>query len=159
MRDELVQVKRAVDNNEQKSRNINLLIHGVDEAEDENTDEICLDVIKNSVGVEIGIDAIERTHRVGVKKSSMNTRNSKSKCRPIIFRFSSMRTRMEVYRRKKSLKGKRVAITESLTPARYALLQKAKKEYGKENCWTSEGRVLAKVGTKVLHLQSDSDFT
>ena len=153
---ELSKIKQATDNNEQKSRNINLLIHGVEESEKEDTDQICLGIIKKSVGVNISMEGIERTHRVGVKKPTVNTRNSKPKHRPIVVRFSSMRLRMEVFRNKKTLKGQSISISESLTTTRYNLLQKAKDKFGKQNCWTSEGR--AKDGKKITFIQSESDL-
>ena len=113
------------------------MIHGINESEKEDTDEIALDIIKNAVGIDVTMEAIERTHRVGLKKKSVTTRNSKPKTRPIIVRFASMRVRMEVFRNKKKLKGKPISITESLTKSRYELLQKAKGKFGKENCWNS----------------------
>ena len=156
---ELANVKQAADCNEQKSRNINLLIHGIEEADEENTDQLCLDVIKNSVGVDISMNDIERTHRIGVKRKQTVTRNSKPKHRPLIVRFASMRTRMEVFRNKKALKGKSFSITESLTAYRYNLLLKAKAKFSLQNCWTSEWRILAKDGNKITVVQSESDLT
>ena len=156
---ELSNIKHVADCNEQKSRNINLLIHGVEETEDEDTDQLCLDVIKNSVGIDITLTDIERTHRIGVKKKQTVTRNTKAKHRPIIVRFASMRTRMNVFRNKKGLKGKPFSISESLTAYRYDLLQKAKTKFGMQNCWTSEGRILVKNGNDITVIQSEADLT
>ena len=157
---EIANVKQAADANEQKSRNICLLIHGVEESETEDTDKLCLDIIKDSVGVNISLKDIERTHRIGAKKKpGIATRNSKPKHRPIIVRFASMPTRLEVFHNKKNLKGKEYSISESLTGFRYSLLQKAKAKYGLGNCWTIEGRILVKDGGKITAVQSEADLT
>ena len=150
---DLEQVRQSTDNNEQKSRSSCLLIHGVDENDDEDTDKICLAVVNDDVGVDLSLGEIGRSHRIGPKRPP--TRNSKP--RPIIFRFSSMRKRMEVYRNKKELKGKNIVITESLTKIRYQLLLKAKSKYGVRNVWTTEGRIFTKVGNKLKQISSFDD--
>ena len=104
--------EQAADKNEQKSRTSCLLIHGVEETVDENTDDICMDIINQRIGVNITIDEIERSHRVGPKKHQTSRR---TKPRPVIIRFASMRKRIEVYKNKKNLKGMNILITESLT--------------------------------------------
>ena len=112
LKDELSLVRIAADKNEQKSRTQCLLIHGIDESEGENTDELCISVVNNEVGVELSLSDIERSHRIGPKKTH-STRRTKS--RAIIVRFASIRKRMEVFHNKKKLKGKKTVITESLT--------------------------------------------
>ena len=61
---EMENMKFSIDANEQKSRNICLLLHGIPESNDESTDNITLDTIQNEVRVSISLDDIERTHRV-----------------------------------------------------------------------------------------------
>ena len=51
-------------NNEQRSRNECLLIHGVSENEVENTDDLALEFIKNELGlVDFSMDKLQRSHR------------------------------------------------------------------------------------------------
>ena len=157
MKNELKAVKQATDNNEQKSRSMCLLIHGVEEIQGEDTDKLCLDVVGKEVGVPISLDDIERTHRTGPKRQ-ITTRQTKA--RPIIVRFNSMRKRMEVFKNKKNLRGKQFVITESLTAIRMKLLMKAKEVYGVRNVWTSEGKVLVKKdGNITLFSSLDVDLT
>ena len=59
LKNELKAVKQATDNNEQKSRSMCLLIHGVEETQGEDTDKLCLDVIGKKIGVPISLDDIE----------------------------------------------------------------------------------------------------
>ena len=146
LRRELQLNRQATDDNEQKSRSQCLLIHGVDEVEGEDTDQICLDTITDQVGVELFLDDIQRSHRVGPKKVQTTRR---TKPRAIIVRFSNMRKRIEVYRNKKNLKGKGVTITESLTKLRYGLLLKAKAKYGMNSVWSSEGKIFTKIDDKI----------
>ena len=147
LRNELLSLRQATDDNEQKSRSQCLLVHGIEEITGEDTDQICIDTISDKVGVELFIDDIQRSHRTGPKKFQTTRR---TKPRPIILRFSSMRKRMEVFRNKKNLKGKGITITESLTKIRFALLQKAKEKYGVNSVWTSEGRILTKIDGKIV---------
>ena len=51
-------IKKSVDYNEQKSRNICLLIHGVPEGDHDDTDKLSLQVINNEVGVNMKFEDI-----------------------------------------------------------------------------------------------------
>ena len=142
LRRELESVREQADRNEQKSRTACLLLHGVEEAPVEDTDQLAIETISKEVGVALTEWDVSRSHRVGPKKSGPATR--KSKPRPIIIRFTTMNKRQEVFSNKKNLKGKKFVITESLTAYRLDLLQKMKDKYGVKNTWTSEGRLFAK---------------
>ena len=155
LKTELNSVRLAADRNEQKSRTQCLLIHGVDEKEGENTDELCLNIINQDVKVDITMADIARSHRVGPKKPH-STRQTKS--RAIIVRFMSIRKRMEVFYNKKNLKGKKTVITESLTSIRYDLLRKAQEKYGHRMVWSSEGRVFTKTNGKPVLISSIADL-
>ena len=98
-----------------------LLIHGVTESDDENTDEVVLNVLNEDVGVTVDIKEIDRSHRLGKPKP-----NSANKNRPIIVKFTRYNKRSEVFKKKKSLKGKQMSITESLTTLRMEMLKKAR---------------------------------
>ena len=155
IKEELEITRQTADQNEQKSRSQCLLIHGVEEGETENTDNLCLDVIKNKVGVVIDLTDIERSHRIGPRK--VNTRSTRP--RAIILRFSSMRKRMEVFYNKKNLKNTSFTVTESLTRLRYELLQRAKEKFGYKEVWTSEGKIFTKINNKLTLISSVTDLT
>ena len=124
-------LETRIDDNEQRSRNGCLLIHGVMESERENTDDIALDIINNELGLrDLCIDNIQRSHRLGPRKKPTNQRNLRSiattiKPRPIIIRFASYRDRQKVFLAKSNLKGKKMMITENLTQRLYSILQAA----------------------------------
>ena len=79
-----------IENLEQYSRRNCLVLHGVDESNDENTN----------------------SHRLGKPKRTDN------KPRPIIVKFACYTVRKEIFMNKRKLKGKRLLITESLTFSR-----------------------------------------
>ena len=132
-----------LDDLEQYSRRNCLLLHGVREDEEENTDEIILSTIATEIGININEEDIDRTHRLG----KPNRRDGKP--RPIIVKFTRYNVRNKVYAYKRNLKGKKYLITESLTSNRMKLLLEAQQKYGVRNVWTSDGRILYKVDNKV----------
>ena len=136
-------INDRLDGLEQYSRRHCLLLHGVREDEEENTDEVILTKIAEEMGIQINEEDIDRTHRLG----KPNRRDGKP--RPIIVKFTRYAVRNKVYTYKKNLKGKRYLITESLTGKRMKLLIEAQQRYGVKNVWTSDGRILFKEGNKV----------
>ena len=54
------------------------------------------------------------------------------------------KTRHNIFKNKKLLKGKGVSITESLTKDRMAKLNEARETYGFRNVWTSDGKIIFK---------------
>ena len=113
---------RALDRQEQYSRRNCLLIHGIDEENQENTDEVVISVLKKEMDEEITHLDIDRSHRLG------NRKLDKSKPRPIIIKFSRHNVRARIFKNKRKLKGKRTSVTESLTKTRMEKLEKARKE-------------------------------
>ena len=77
------------------------MVHGVDEVEGEDTDELSIKVIKGHMNRKIKPEDIDRSHRLGNPKQSI-----KAKPRPIIVKFVRYNTRNTIYRNKKVLKGK-----------------------------------------------------
>ena len=119
--DELKKLQEKVDDQEQRSRNNCLLLHGVEEnMMQQDTDGILLNVINNDLGLtNITIEDIQRSHRLGpFKKDQRNLRSARKNPRPIIMRFSSWRDRQKVFKAKRNLKGKKISISENLTQHR-----------------------------------------
>ena len=161
LRDIIEKLELQLDDNEQRSRNGCLVIHGVPENDSEDTDDLVLDVINNSLELgNIDLNDIQRSHRLGPKKNSRNTRSSSTnnRPRPIILRFTSYRERDKVFRNKSKLKGSKVLITENLTRRRYELLQATLAKYGKGNTWTRDGRILTKVGERIVNINKMDDL-
>ena len=133
---------------EQYSRRNCLLLHGVRENSNENTNDIAVKTISENLDIDIQKEDLDRTHRVG------KGNRADGKARPIIIKFARYNVRRNVYSNKRKLKGKSLLITESL--ARVRLLKQAQTRYGVENVWTSDGRILHKIGNNILQYKGVS---
>ena len=107
----------SVDEMEQYSRRNCLLLHGVKENTNEDTDDIVVKTISENLDIHLQKEDLDRTHRVG------KGNRSDGKARPIIIKFARYNVRRNIYSNKKRLKGKSLLITESLTAARVKLLK------------------------------------
>ena len=65
----LDEMDAVLDRQEQYSRHNFLLIHGVDEAEGEDTDELSTKVIEGHMNQKIKPEDIDRSHRLGNQKN------------------------------------------------------------------------------------------
>lgn len=129
---------------DQYSRRNCLLFRGLAETtkDDENSCmKTIMKVINEDLKLNLTEEVVERCHRLGRKKE--NDYN-----RPIIVKFYSYRYRREVFSAKKALAGKGIVITEFLTQQRMEVFLKAKEVHGSSNVWTSDGKILVKVGER-----------
>ena len=82
----LVEKKKSlsseIDDLEQYSQQNGLVLHGVNESNDENTNEILIKTFSEELGVEIKEDDLERSHRLAKPKRKDN------KPKPIIAKFT-----------------------------------------------------------------------
>ena len=111
-------------------------MHGLEEKNNEDTDQEIINIIKNDLAEEITIHDIDRTHCLGKRKLDNNVP------RPIIVKFTRYNVCNRIYKTKKKLKGKAVSITESLTKGRVVELKKAREMYGFNNVWSRDGKIL-----------------
>ena len=159
LNDTLNTLELSIDDQEQRNRNYCLLLHGIEEQDGENTDDIVVNIINSELHLnEFSINNILRSHRLGPRPTARSTRNNPTKTRPIIFRLSDFRVRKSVFSNKKQLKGKGFSISENLTGRRYRLLKLATEKYGRGNVWTNEGRVTTKFDNKFYVINSESDL-
>ena len=89
-------LKGCLDRQEQYSRRNCLLIHGLPESKNENTDELVIDTIKEKMGEEIERNEIDRSHRLGAPKNN-------GKSRPIIIKFVRYNIRCRIFKNKKKM--------------------------------------------------------
>ena len=127
-----------LDNQCQYSRRNCLLIHGLKESNSENTDNLAIKNLNEHIGTSLTSADIDRSHRLGKKKEPG------TKPRPIIVKFLRYNDRSKVFKNKKRLKGTRISITESLTGTRMRFLTETRDEYGFQDVWTVDGRILYK---------------
>ena len=126
------------DEMEQYSRRNCLVIHGITEHQNENTDRLVIDTINSKLNISLSANDIDRSHRIGSRN------NSAGRPRAIIVKLARYNTRAAVFRAKKLLKNTKIMITESLTAQRMTVLKKAKNQFGPRNVWTSDGEILTK---------------
>ncbi|KAB0802302.1 hypothetical protein PPYR_04488 [Photinus pyralis] len=141
--------EEKLDDLEQYVRRNNLRIFGVKEAVGEDTDQIVIALIKNKLNIDISLNDLERSHRVGPKVSQF--------ARPIIVKFCSYRKRAEVFGNKKLLKKTGFVIREDLTKRRYKLVQSAQEKYGKNNVWTADGKIVIKKSDNTVSYISNAN--
>ena len=92
----------------------------IPEEKGEDTDEQTLKIFREELGETVEKSDLHPTHRIGAFKED------KSKCRPIIVKFSRYNVGDKVFKNKKKLKGKGYSITESLTAMRMKKLTEAR---------------------------------
>ena len=133
-------LEKSVDQQGHYSRRNCLLIHGVEENSNEDTDKLVLNIINNDLEIDLTEVATDRTHRIGAPKKKRKT------ARPIIAKFVRYHDRKEVLSIKKNFKGKGLSITESLTSFRMKKLEEAREKFGFKHVWTIDGRIFFKNG-------------
>ena len=152
LRAKYMESEARVDALEQYGRRNCLLLHGANETENENTDQIIIDTANTTLGLNLRIEDISRSHRIGKPKTA-------GKPRPIIARFVRYRERSAVFANKKKLKGTGKMITESLTRTRFGQLQRAITRYGNTNVWTMDGNIFVKHNNQKKLYNPNQEFS
>ena len=114
-----------IEDQQQYSRRNCILIHGIPENEPEDTDKLVMDLFTNRPGINLGIQDIDRSHRLGpsVRILAPRTDQNTVNVRPIIVKFVSYRVRQFVMKSRRNLKGSKMSITECLIKSRQSLLK------------------------------------
>ena len=133
----LEQLEVANNNLEQYTRRNNLRISGIPETQNEDTDVLVTSLAKEKLGVNISPGDIDRSHRIG-KRLPEGTRS-------IIVKFISYKSRNEVIRNRRKLKGSKTVIREDLTKINQLLLKSANDNPVIKSAWSLDGRVYAIV--------------
>ena len=137
------ELENKTDCQEQCSRQNCILIHGIAENKEENTDQQAIDFIKDNLDIKIDEIDIDRSHKIG------RYDKSKKKARLIIVKFAKCSVRGRVFHEKRKLKGTGKSITKSLTTKRIGELNDAREKYGFNNVWSYYGNVLHKINNEV----------
>lgn len=140
------QLEEKTDQLEMYSRRNCLRIFGVEETENEDTDRLVIEKVANKISVNLSLQDIDRSHRVGRQVTGKN--------RPIIVKFVSYRKRNEMFRSKRLLKQTGMTIREDLTKSRLVLLQAAIDRFSLRNVWTEDGTIVIKHGNGRSRVQT-----
>lgn len=134
-------LSKGMDNLETHSRRKVLLFHGIPEASGEQVAARVLDVLNGQMKMsEVKSDCIEACHRLGGPKEN--------RARPILVRFSLLKTRSSVWNMKTALKGTKISVSEFLTKPRQGVFAAARKHFGVRSCWTTDGSILVLLPDK-----------
>ena len=126
------------DRQEQYFKRNCILIHGIAENKEGNTDQQAIDFINDNLGIKLNKIDMDRSHRIG------RYDKVKNKARPIIVKFAPYSVRGRVFHEKQKSKGTGKSITESLTTKGLA-----RRKYGFNNVWSYDDTILYKVNNEV----------
>ena len=124
-----------MDDLEQYSRRSCLVVTGIPEKAEENTDDIILNVATQKLGITLELHEIAKSHRLGTVNES---EDGQLKHRSIIAKFVSDRSRQKLFHQKKKLKGTGISMLENLTQQRAQLMKDAKRIAGVRNVWSTD---------------------
>ena len=137
LKETLFQVDKTLIHQEQYSGRNCFLVYGVEEKNNEDTDQEIINIVKNDLGEEISIHDTDMTHRLGKRKLDNNVP------RPTIVKLTRYNVHKRIFKTKKKLKGKAVSITEILTKRRVVEFKKAREMYYFKNVWSQDGKILS----------------
>ena len=151
LKQDIKTLRNKTDDIEQRGRNDCLVIHGISESQNEDTNVLVCDLLKDKLGIDLVVDDLKRSHRLGPPRNQRSTRSTREKPRPIIIRFVHFHKRHKVFRSKRKLKSTGITITESSKSLRYSLYKESVKKFG-NSVWTSEGRILVKTNNQIVNI-------
>lgn len=131
------QLEQKIDKVQQENKNNNLRIMGIKEEVHEAIEEKVIDLIRNKLKINMGQDQMAAVYRVG--------QSAENKTRHTVVAFTNNKIKLEVYKKKRLLKGTGVVIKEDLTACRLKMVQIASENYGYKNVWTINGCIYAKT--------------
>ena len=138
----------VIDRQEQHSHRNCILLHGVKESENEDTDTVTTETLNEHLQEKLTDINIDRSHQIGSLKKDKRKR-------PIIIKFARYSIRNRAFKNKKKLKDAGVSISESLTQKRMQMLTKARNEFLFKNVWTQDGKILVKSDDNTIKVYYD----
>lgn len=127
-----------------------LRIHGLEEEQKENTEEVVMKLFNNVLKVNISPNCINDAYRIGTINQNntvknLPTKNSKKQARTIVVRFRSVRERQQILINRKLLRSTGIRIYEELSTNTLKLFQKCMKKFPRQDLWTFGDKVFVKI--------------
>lgn len=126
---------KRCDKIEQKLKKNSLRFYGIPGEERENTSKVITNFISQQLNISCSENDIEYAFRIGKSDST------RMQPKGIVVNFTNTLKRREVFGAKKMLKQTKFSIFEDLTTSRYRCLMAAKKRYGNDKVWSTDGNV------------------
>ena len=138
-----------------------LIIKGLQVRPNADGKEEVMKLFHTEMGLSIPPNTISTVHPLPTK-SALPERSERPNPPPIVVRFAVRDARNAVYHSRMRLKGKGIFIDEHLTPLRgkaMALARRLKRERKIEDCWTNNGKLLARLRSgKVVSFNAESEL-
>lgn len=147
----LMALEEKIDYLQQNTKINNICIYGIQEEPSENINLKIIQVLNNYSKLNITLDDILMSFRIGQK-------NGGGKPRPIIVKFSSQVQKIKLLNNCKKFKGTKIFIAEDLTKNRRQLLNKARAALGDKNSWSFNGTIYAKIQDNIVKIKKDDDI-
>lgn len=143
---------------EQDMKRNNIIIHGVPEETNENTETVVNNLIEQKLkSVVYPLKKCYRiTSRFNYNKEKNNENNAKP--RPIRIEFESSEGRRLTIIRRKLLKNSGISIREDLSQHVLKMLKECKIKYGTSNTWTIGGHLRVKHNNVIYKIEKEEDF-
>ena len=163
----LFRVKRQVktlqvqtEDQQQYSRRICIMIHGIPENESEDTDKLIMDVFTVRLDVIFGIQDIDRSHRPGpsARVLASHTDQDTVKVRPFIVKFVSYRVRQLFMKSRRNLKSSKMFITGFLIKSKQSLLKELHQKVGLKMHVLQMARFFSKRSDNFIKINESSDI-
>uniref|UniRef100_A0A6B0VA22 Tick transposon n=1 Tax=Ixodes ricinus TaxID=34613 RepID=A0A6B0VA22_IXORI len=109
LQDIVAALTEKVDDLENRGRRNNIIIHGIEESQDENTESlkglVLTEIFENKLGLKV--TSVERIHRIG--------RADGRRPRPVILRLYDFNEKLNLLRNSRRLKGTRIFLSEDFS--------------------------------------------
>ncbi|KAG5870054.1 hypothetical protein JTB14_004481 [Gonioctena quinquepunctata] len=128
-------LKQKIENLQAKMTNI--CIYGMEEKENEQLITEFCEMINNNTNLSISNQHIMSAYRIE-RKNDQNMR-------PVIMKFINYDWKITVMKSARSLREKKIFITEDLIKSRRSLLVEAKAKFGDKNAWCYNGQIFTKI--------------
>ncbi|CAH2049939.1 unnamed protein product, partial [Iphiclides podalirius] len=144
LRQQIKECVRQVDEIDTRSRRKALIISGMPEKDNEDCTQRVLEVFNNNLGLsDISKSYIKSCHRLGTP--------SKERHRPVLIRFTSVDTKLVVWKNKTKLKGSSLSLKEFLTKTRQAVFSRARLHFGMRYVWSQSGVIVVRTSDATIH--------
>ena len=107
---------------------------------EESSDQILLELFRTKLNIDVNIQDIDRSHRLGREQLT-----SRDKPRLIICKFTNYNTRQAGFKARRNLKDSHITTVENLTARKIAILTMAHERFGARQAWSMDGRIYAIV--------------
>lgn len=147
---DLEEMVYKLDSLEQQNKYKKIRIYGITSETDGNIVQITTEILKEKLDIELSTSDFLSCYQINKPRAA---NNAKRNC--IIAELVHSRKKDEIYKNKKKLKNTGIIIKEDLTAMRFNLMNKCIVKFGKNNVWTTSGKIHVWDGNKKLVIETN----